>query len=100
MTHVPVTPLDPQPAYGGITRFVRIPDPWHADAFKGTPGEGVVESSGPRKMVWAAEDWCGNIVGILDQATADESLTIEDVPGLGWCWVAPLESPTGAGATP
>ena len=38
-------------------------DPWHADAFKGTPGEGVVGTKGKRRAVWLALDAWGNAIG-------------------------------------
>lgn len=56
-------PVKPQPAYPGIDHYELELDPWHADAFKGTPAEGRAGSTGPRRKVWMAYDWCGNPVG-------------------------------------
>lgn len=40
-------------------------DPMHADAFVGTPGEGVFgDGSEPRRLLWLETDWCGNPVGV------------------------------------
>jgi len=79
--------LDPQLSYNGIHKFTRTLDPFHPDAFKGTPAEGLLSDQGPRKQVWAAEDWCGNIIAILEQEPPFPSATIDYIDGLGWCWV-------------
>jgi len=78
-------PLNPQP-HEGIFFFTKGPDPWHADAFVGTPAEGHIPNRGERKDVWMAEDWCRNVVGILGQP---EPFTNAQIMRLGtvWCWV-------------
>ncbi len=45
-------------------------DPWHAEAFEGTPGEGVVGSGGKRQAAWLALDGWGNAVGTAGPVTA------------------------------
>lgn len=44
-------------------------DPFHADAFKGTPAEGLYQLEEPRKVLWIVSDWCGNLVGIGPSVT-------------------------------
>lgn len=39
-------------------------DPFHPEAFVGTPAEGAFPEAGPRSVVWLALDWWGNAVGI------------------------------------
>lgn len=57
--------LNPQPmAWVGVQKLVFIKDPWHPDAFKGTPVEGRFKVKGPRESVWCGEDFSGNIVGV------------------------------------
>jgi hypothetical protein len=57
--------LNPQPpSWVGVQKFVFIKDPWHPDAFKGTPAEGTFKVKGPRENVWCGEDFCGNIIGV------------------------------------
>jgi len=59
--------VKPQPSFPcGFEKIVSVLDPWHADAFVGTPGEGVVKSSGPRERQWHLEDWSGNLVARWD----------------------------------
>lgn len=77
--------LDPQPGYPGIAKFVRILDPWHPAAFEGTPAER--ESSVPRAEIWAAEDYCGNIVHTLRDDGPAPGCRIEHDQVLDWCWV-------------
>lgn len=38
-------------------------DPWHAEAFEGTPAEGTLGSDGKRRAVWMALDAWGNAIG-------------------------------------
>lgn len=57
--------LKTQPAYPGIEKFVEIADPFHVDAFKGTPAEGSTGWTGERRKLWWAEDHAGNLVGEL-----------------------------------
>jgi hypothetical protein len=38
-------------------------DPWHADAFEGTPGEGAVKSEGAQMARWLELDGWGNAIG-------------------------------------
>ena len=58
--------------------FVRILDPWHVDAFVGTPAEGLVLPGHEGKRVWVCgiEDWVGNMIGergiCLDQKEVAE----------------------------
>ncbi len=40
-------------------------DPWHADAFTGTPAQDMFVKTEPRKSGWYALDWCGNVVGFI-----------------------------------
>lgn len=54
--------VKPQPpAAIGIEKVVLVDDPWHNDAFVGTPAEGMGRT-GEREKVWYAEDFCGNLV--------------------------------------
>jgi hypothetical protein len=57
-----------------------ILDPWHSDAFKGTPGEGHIGNSGDRRVVWATVDAWGNTTSILgpagDKSTIEHLLAI------------------------
>jgi hypothetical protein len=41
--------------------FERVLDPWHVDAFVGTPAEGH-GIGGERRVVWYSVDWCGNLI--------------------------------------
>jgi len=90
-------PLSPQP-YSGTTKFIQIPDPWHLDAFDGIPvgnviltdmlrPGGVEIATGPRQMVWAAEDWCGNIIGTMNQPPPHPNAIIEHDENYVWYWV-------------
>lgn len=51
--------------------FERGPDPWHADAFKGTGFESA-GTVGERRMGWYYIDWCGNVVGWVPDGTVME----------------------------
>ena len=68
-----VTPTQ-EPTGDGVPGWVhgweRGSDPWHADAFVGTPAEGRFVSGEPRKTGWHALDWCGNVVGFIPDGTA------------------------------
>ena len=55
---------------GGICGVERGLDPWHADAFVGTPAEGMFENREPRKAGWYALDWCGNVIGFTPDREA------------------------------
>lgn len=46
-------------------------DPWHAEAFEGTPAEGIAGTTGPRRLVWLKTDWCGNAMGVIGPAEPD-----------------------------
>jgi len=52
-----------------VERFERGVDPWHPDAFIGTPAEGVFVTLEERKNGWYALDWCGNVVGFIPDGT-------------------------------
>ena len=39
-------------------------DPFHGDAFKGTPGEGVIVKDGPRRAMWLPNDAWGQAIGV------------------------------------
>jgi len=43
-------------------------DPWHADAFTGTPAEGVVGHTGTRALVWLVLDAYGEAIGVAERA--------------------------------
>lgn len=45
----------------GIEKIVLVDDPWHQDAFEGTPAAGMGRT-GPREKLWYCEDWCGNLI--------------------------------------
>ena len=82
-------PLQPQPFYSGISKFVQIADPWHSDAFKGTFAEHVIPHNPEhQKQVWAAEDWFGNIVAVLAENPPFDNAMIEYIDDTeDWCWV-------------
>lgn len=52
-----------------VDHWERGLDPWHADAFIGTPAEGVYVCEEVRKAGWYAIDWCGNVVGFIPEGT-------------------------------
>ncbi len=58
-------PFDPQPPgwVGGVELTL---DPWHADAFRGYPGEYILGSPGPRKTVLGYLDYWGNLIATVD----------------------------------
>ena len=56
--------------YPGVEEWERGLDPWHADAFVGTPAEGMFDASVPRKTGWYALDWCGNVIGFVPDEEA------------------------------
>ncbi len=57
-----LVPLDPQPKFPfGVAKIVLVPDPWHNDAFAGTPAAGMGRT-GPRELKWYCEDFAGNLV--------------------------------------
>lgn len=61
-----------------VDHWERGLDPWHADAFNGTPLEGAFAREKIRKTGWYAIDWCGNVVGfVADGAVITE---ITDTP--------------------
>ena len=44
-------------------------DPFHKDAFIGTPAEGKLGTSDERRFVWLEVDWCGNAVGVFSKSS-------------------------------
>jgi hypothetical protein len=52
-----------------VAKWERGLDPWHADAFIGTPAEGLYQRQGERQAGWYALDWCGNMVGFIPDGT-------------------------------
>jgi len=58
--------VKPQPAYAGIEKFVFETHPFAPSALKGTPAAGM--NLAKEGKTWLAEDWCGNIVGVLGDA--------------------------------
>lgn len=84
-----LTVKPPQPDH--IHQWVRGLDPWHPDAFKGTPGElpaDIVEyvhaAAGlepqPRKGGWFGEDWSGNAICFVVDGTCCGKVGVEKVP--------------------
>lgn len=69
--------------YPGTHKFIEILDPWHEEAFVGTPAEGIVQSNEPRRKVWGAVDAYENIIGTMDPV---EGMRPEYVNG-EWQWV-------------
>jgi hypothetical protein len=49
----------------GVKQIVRVPDPWHDEAFAGTPAEGM-GTKGKRQIQWHCEDYAGNLVCAID----------------------------------
>lgn len=80
-------PLTAQP-FSCCHNVVRIADPWHPDAFVGTPAEGrIPDPGGPRKQVWAMEDAWSNVVGTIDEAPPDpDAVIVFDEASKLWCW--------------
>jgi hypothetical protein len=82
--------VDPQPFFPfGVRRIVRVPDPFHDDAFQGTPAEGH-GAKGERELVWWCEDFAGNLVARWADAPpcpfGDEPCSVLHRNGL-WTWV-------------
>jgi hypothetical protein len=59
----------PTSAHGYVDHWERGLDPWHADAFVGTPAEGRFEHTGARSTGWSAIDWVGNEIGFVPDGT-------------------------------
>ena len=57
-------------------------DPWHADAFAGTPGEGVIGHGGARQLVWMKLDHWGNAIGVGDEAVDGKSPAHAEAEGI------------------
>lgn len=58
--------VKPQPvASFGFEHIVLVPDVFHADAFRGTPAEGIGRQ-GKRELRWYLEDHAGNLVAEWD----------------------------------
>lgn len=55
----------PDKTPGWVHGWERGTDPWHPDAFVGTPAEGMWSTTESRKTGWYAVDWCGNVVGFV-----------------------------------
>lgn len=68
----------PMNAPGWVDHWERGIDPWHADAFRGTPAEGRFENTGKRSTGWEAIDWVGNVVGFVADGTPIEERTTND----------------------
>jgi hypothetical protein len=49
----------------GVKQIVLVDDPWHNDAFVGTPAEGMM-GDGPREKQFHCEDYAGNLVARFD----------------------------------
>lgn len=58
---------DPHPFYGDS--YERGVDPWHADAFIGTPGEGRIGNTGERRGGWFLLDGYGTEIGWVPDGT-------------------------------
>lgn len=57
-----VRPLKIQPKFPfGVKQIILIKDPWHDEAFEGTPAAGM-GNKGPRELQWHCEDFSGNLV--------------------------------------
>lgn len=56
----------------GVQEWERGRDPWHSDAFKGTPVEGHFQTTGPRASGWLGLDWCGNPIAWVADGTRQE----------------------------
>lgn len=69
-----VTPTVPPPPNIFTDSVERGLDPWHPDAFRGTPAEGAFlnPDNEPRKAGWYYIDWCGNVVGFVADGTPME----------------------------
>lgn len=58
--------VKPQPSFPfGVKQIVQVPDPWHDEAFAGTPAEGM-GTKGPRLLKWHCEDYAWNLVAGID----------------------------------
>lgn len=87
----------PPPVKGmmGCVYWERTPDPFHADAFKGTELDPLytLQSSTPRAQGWMAIDWCENPVGWVADGTEFQveapSFTFEQGPCSHLCAYPP-----------
>ena len=82
-----MTPLDPQPP-GCVFDFTKALDPFHVDAFEGTPAEGVAGTRGERKQVFMALDRYGTEIMVMPIPEGREDHTVEDRDGI-WYWIEP-----------
>lgn len=57
-------------------------DPWHPDSFVGTPMEGVLKNTAPRKGGWQGIDYAGNIVAWHSDG---ETVEVPDKPFCSTC---------------
>lgn len=64
-----ISPTQQPPPRDYVDAWERGLDPWHADAFIGTPAEGMFERDPERKQGWYALDWCGNVIGFIPDGT-------------------------------
>ena len=62
------SPTQRPPAHQCVADWERGVDPWHADAFVGTPGE-TYGAKEPRKSGWLAIEWTGNVLGFVADGT-------------------------------
>lgn len=83
-------PLEPQP-FSSTHKVVLVEDPWHPEAFLGTGVENYLPGGiEPRQKVWAAEDHCGNIIGIIAQRQPwPGAVIVFDDDQKLWCWRRP-----------
>ncbi len=79
MAETKFTSKDEKPnPIAGVAYFERGLDPWHPEAFKGTPAEGILKSDEPRKSGWSGIDWAENIICWVPDGT--EITRYIDVP--------------------
>lgn len=77
--------MEPQP-YSGVHDFKKFLDPFHDEAFVGTPAEGMGKK-GKRETVWLALDKWGTEIGILEIPPGKEHMKpvyIDEVKA--WFW--------------
>ena len=60
-----VSETQPPPDHPLVDEWERGLDPWHPDAFVGTPAEGMFTDREPRKTGWYALDWVKNVIGFI-----------------------------------
>lgn len=68
----------------GAMAFDKSLDAWHPDAFAGTGVEHLVgATTEPRRVVFDAIDWCGNVIGQIEDCPYGPTGTLYHVQGLG-----------------